>query len=398
MSRELANFLSEHRIKGARGVVARKLLARAYRRLGHPRLALRLLAQLPANPMHWWRIAGDTNEIAAALAAAGLVRRADVLDALLIYSGVAGHFFPSTRKVSQQARARRGQRRLVRDQLVSAERDLAKVTQDPRSPAVIDIGPYVDALTWHADLLKVRGDYADSLDLVNRATAEWPYSNYSQRAYALWKRAEIRLLSGWDVNDVDSDLETAYRFAERARDSTTKCWVRTTMADAAIERDLSTAHRLLREAEVLLVSGNDYTAQYLLLLKAEIARIEGNDDERRRHTTELRRIVGTRKRAWGPGRTALLAAELIDADAERYTATNESSRLALVHRLETVALAYRRIGAAVGEARAQVLLAAVRRQSLSPELVGAFSYRGWHRELARAESPDDPRCSWHIYM
>jgi hypothetical protein len=389
LNREIVEVLRAFPITGDLAIRARKQLSRAYRRLGRTWAAVRMLLQPPLDPRKWREWLNNANELAAALPRVGLPRLADLLDGILIRRGARGHSEARDEgrraRVASQARVRRGYRLLSAGHLARAEIDLAVVDRTPSDARVGGLGHRVDALTWLADLHKVRGEYSRAITVVDEANAEWPYANHGQRSYAMWKRAEIRLLSGEDIAAVSAEFDESVEAATRSGDMKAAFWALAASAGAYKDSNRRKAETLLARAGKYLLPGDAEAHLYKLVLEAELARIE-------RRRAACRAAVAAVKRAARGGLTSrpfpfyALAAQLIQAEFDASEATNRHARLVVAKRLARIEKRLTRLGALSAAARAEVSCALARGIAVPRSRSAEFRARGWLSDARRARS------------
>jgi hypothetical protein len=392
LNREILALLSMHRMRGRAAVVARKQRARALRRLGNPRSAVRLLMRPPLNPLALGDWLANANEVAAVLPSLGHATCARVLDEWLVRRGSRATR-RRTRRVGLQARVRRAQRLQNGGRFAAAERDFAIVCDDPNAPALLGLGSLVDAMTWRADLQKNQGNYSGAMSTIDRAVYEWPYASNSQRAYVLAKSSEIRVIAGFDPVSLDAAYSEAVDFATRSSDRKTEFWALAFWAEAVHGRDPGQARRLLARARRNLNVADTLSDLYCRLLSAEFARTEGRrvaldsavagieNHPRRNHSS-----------AWYP--TYVMGARLIRSEFRAARAKTATSRATEAAELQSLLDAYLRLGMPSAAARAETSLAFVEGRAIPQTRRAEFRRAGWVLEEARARAGDlsDP---WH---
>jgi hypothetical protein len=388
--------------KGEEALKLRKLRARALRSLGRNFEACALLAIPPGRLWDkgtrtmWF---GNESQFSATLSAMGLYPLADALDAHLVHRGGEG---AEERQVEQalQARVRRAQRMTMRGDFKKATRDFQAVAADAiRTQTLFGLGDYLNAATFHADVLKMQGEYGRAKELMSRVIADLPYANLTQRAYALWRRAEITLVAEVEEVQADGDLDEASRLAALSHDARVQFWTKATEADAWGYRDPKRARRCQREAEDLLGSVHAYGELYLLLIMAEFLRGRNELFGSRELARKAVSLADSRRHFAGVHTSGSLAGRLIVAEADAMEATGTAQVRLVVRDLTQLGDEYSAYGMLSGAARVETALALIQHQGVSPERAAGFVRSGWHREARRALYPDDPSVEqWHVLL
>ncbi len=386
---------------GREALEFRKLTASGLRSLGSNARAIGLLAIPPA--CVWDRELREAwldnrGEVAGALSAMGHASLADHLDNSIVRRGdtaTTDHELAN----ALHARARRAQRMEMRGDLESAAQDLDAISRNPDARRLMGLGGYMLAETWRADLLKMKGKYAEATDVISCVIDDLPYGDLTQRAYALWRRAEIKLLFHVDETGVDADLNEAGRLAALANDTRVRFWTLATEADAWGRRDRRRARECQLKAEKLLADVRAFGELYWLLIKAEFARGEDRLDECRCFAEEAVQLSQNRIRLPTGHVSARAAGHLIIAEADSVRARTPGQRNASARRLRDVIDEYVHLGMLSGAARAETSLSIVMGDPLPDDRIAYFRQEGWLREASRALDPSDPALdTWHILM
>jgi hypothetical protein len=219
---------------------------------------------------------------------------------------------------------------------------------------------------------------------------EFPFINHSQRAFALWKSAEIRLLAEADPGTIAEDLEEALEFARKSGSSRTEFWILVTMADWFRTQNPGRADAYLRDADALRASVGIFGLLFLLLQRAELEMFRG----------DLRSARAAARRAWwlAAFRYRMPSAAL----ASRAILARSGAGRSLVHRrlavarLNRVRRGFRRIGMRAAEARTEIQVSELIGRPLSGERVRELLDHGWEHEEARAAGRRDSE--WHVIM
>jgi SIR2-like domain len=214
-----------------------KLTARALARLGRPKEAL---AALRATGGRW----ANASEIASVARRAGDLRAERTAKLLL----ATRFWLPGARRQRWLGRVVRGKRLAVYGDLKRAVRLMDSVTRERSTSRVVGPANLVDALTWHADALKDRGDFRAAHRIARRAEQLAPFGDESQRAFALWKGIEIDVLSGLGGEAsgavgarVRDRFESALHFARRSGSPDTLWWIQGTFIEYLARYDVDAA-------------------------------------------------------------------------------------------------------------------------------------------------------------
>lgn len=379
-----ADEIIRRKLIGEDEITRRKIIARAQARLGEPRAALRILRRPPrtlATLRAWPRV---LNEVASLLPRAGSHRAGAALN----------RFLTRIPRARDSALLRIASARQSAGDLYGALRILRGVSGAPGLHRRIGITGVVDALTLHADTLKLSGDIVEAQRVASRAVQQVPYANSSQKLFALRRRAELAHIAGDAEIRMEDDervlvsrfigqdeatpitplalLKAVYSEATVVRDGDVMFWSAAVIADvhaAASETESQTWAELARSAPS---RRGPFADGYLLLVDAERARKWASAEE----AIELASRAILLLRSY---RLPRLAGELslIHSRAALSTTDALRSRAASLERQAD------RIGAATFSARALILRTTLEGLSAS-ELAAQFRARGWVREAEAA--------------
>lgn len=289
------NLLKGFSFFGSPEIRRRKLLARALARAGRHTEALDVL--LPDGPSYRALIRipsflADIATIADRTYDEELVQRADRLLRLP---------WGNVRQRMRLARVRNAQDMAVDGDLDLSIRKFRSVTGLANATRKLGPGNLVNALTWHADALKTRGDIHAARDIAARANQLAPYADQSQRAYALWKRVEIDAIAGPHSNDNPADFRAdmtaefgdAIHFADRSGNSDAFAWLNGTLAEHLARTDVAAAQRTLRDAVRARRSATAGHGPAYLALQQGIVALAAGDGARAFAQVEEARTLAT---------------------------------------------------------------------------------------------------------
>lgn len=397
---DVRRILNEERFAGAAEVTRRKIIARSWYRDGDASRALQLLLQRPSSLAEALAWPSNLNEIAA-IAGRGsrphLTRR---IQPLII---AAGHALPTRamRRRRMLVQVRIAKNLAVRGQVRKAIALADRVTGSHRARYVLGEPSLVDALTWHADALKDVGEIADAQAKAELAVRSINYSDHSQAAFAMWKYAEIRLVAGpADDEDtaafqaeVEEYLKKAVDEATLGRASDTLAWVHGTWAEYLVGTDVVAARAHLDVAAN--VGANDPARgplgrSYHLLQRAVVQMSEGDLEEAAKSVTAAQAIA----EGGDVPAAALQARQLL---AEIRWQLDSTSPLAA--ELDVLAAEYAAQDFRLNEARARIVVSALRGEAVPAIFFDRAQEFGWHELLRRAHGDEGPYpWRWSIFL
>ncbi|TXK18682.1 SIR2 family protein [Homoserinibacter sp. GY 40078] len=364
----------------------RKQIGRALAKTGQPRRALwSFMAPIPrVSPVR--QVMSMLTEVANVATAAGLPARAISLDRMIVDSA------EPLRRAALLARSRRGQRMNLQGHFGAALAEFDQIIDAEDADRLAGLSQIVDALTWAADVEKVRGNYAAALDRIRRAELEVPYSNRSQRAWVAWKRAEIRMLSGLDPRQAEEELVDAAALAKSSGDRAAEYWATVTLAGVR-GADPETGLRTLRQAEALQPSPRADARVYLLLQRAEIARASGALEDAARDLLRARGIISNRSRLPTGYASASRVIDLIEAKIAFARADPGA-----VASLANAAAAFDALEMHGAASHTRICHAEAAGVSISDAELGSWAERGWRLEAELARHPSPTAALWQLIL
>lgn len=325
-------------------IAAAKMRARAHRRSGHSWAALRSLLRPVGGLAYPSQLKAVANEASATVGNTRLYFLAGPLDVVLLRlaerEGRRGTAFQIATRIAQQ-RASRGL-------LTDSERRF-NLLSDKAVRGSVDLGTWLNTLTWRADLLKVQGRIDEARSLLIDDFEDREYSDSSQKAYVDWKLLELDLVSEGPKPET---LRSLSELAARGQDTLSPgahCWLQLSRIGATRGGVLASRHW----AEIEQIARRDpHTENFMHLQFAELARVQRNFDEMRHHLRAANRIERDRTR-WRGSRTARLAAQIIGATGAAETASTERDRVRASRALSHTAMKLEKIGAHLPAQRAR---------------------------------------------
>lgn len=371
-------------------IEVRKLVARGLRRSGRSRAALLHLLWPTWGVSYRRQLEANVNEIAETLPAVGARRAARRLDRAIMSLGDRGGHHA---RASLFAQIREAQRVNAEGDLEAAAHAFATVTQLLANRTSLGLGAWVNALTWQADLHKVRGDYQRAREAIETATLEDPYADSSQRAFRGWKAAEIELVFRGPTDEV---VEALRELGSREREvvgSAAYFWIRATLIGVIAARGSDDAAVLGRELVAASRSFSSEQRFYLLLQRAELARVMGRYEQARSLIGSALRLEANRRHFPFGSLTGRLAAQLIEAKCRVSTDPGD----AVAARLDMISKRLATAGADLMAAHARLVSTAARGEAVDPITLSEWSERGWAAEVDRVGG-DVVGSVWQIVM
>jgi hypothetical protein len=395
----VSRVLAPQHWRGRLDVARRKMLARAMIRLGHPSygLALLLPPRVPSRDQ-FGPYLRNANEVANILPTVGHPRLAETIDFVLSHSNDVA---PSAERAGPalQSRVRRGKHANVRGNIFRALHHFEIVARNATAWQQIGVGAEVDARTWHADALKLRGEVLEAAAWADRAREHIDYANYSQRAWATWKVAELKLVSSGPSTDVENLLEESLSLANLAGDAEATFWIHCTTA-GAIGRDRpSEAFALLDTAQKMVRHGHGEGILFLLIQRAELQRFHGNHAAAILTLHDMKAREANRHALPFGCAPALLSGSLVLADTRRVSGETGPETSSTIRTLERIRAAALRRGFDLHAAHASTSLAIASGTTGSPDTVRDYRERGWILEAERLENPTKKANDlWQVVM
>lgn len=313
-----------------------KMQARVRRRNGQPWRAILLLTRPIRGVRYREQLKSVANECAAALGRTRLYPVADRLDKGLLRKALSDHRFETALQVA----TRLAQHASTRGELVQADHRFAELAELANRPGV-GLGSWINALTWHADLLKVQGRADEARALLERFIDDSFYADYGQKAYLRWKILEINLVTDGATVETLEGLDNLARLGQSALGDTAYCWLQLTRIGATFGEVLE--EEGWTSVARIATSAPD-TKHFLFLQLAELARSREDFDAMRVHLRRARRVQRDRGQ-WRGSRTGKLVERLIRATALAQRASTPWEHNSAAARLGRVEAALQRLGA-----------------------------------------------------
>jgi SIR2-like domain len=387
LTTQLNAIIGELRWTGPLEIARKKIGARAKIRLGDPNGGLSML--LPKRPITVDQIVPylkNANEIANILPTAGYPRMAEALDFALSHSN---DLAPSAERgrAALQSRVRRGKHANVRGELSRALHHFDVVARNTEAWKQMGVGAEVDADTWRADTLKLRGRILDAKKSANNARERVDYANYSQRAWATWKVAELELVSAGPSERVNELLAEARSLGTLAGDIENHFWVDCTDAAAIGSTRPHEAFALLDEAEHMPRRGHGEGLLFLLIQRAELQRFHGDHEAAIETLYEMRRREASRRNLPFGCAPALLSGSLVLAKTRLGASVAGSAAHSAIRTLQRVRTTAKQRGFDLHAAHASTSITLASRAPTDPKTLEDYRGRGWLLEADRLENP-----------
>ena len=382
-----------------------KLMSRAYKRLGNYTSALQRLTRQNNGRFSAWKTLRNATEFASLLP--HLRRMSNVAffsDGFIIYTfGLLG-FITKYKKGEYLARVRRAKLNFFPGKLNQAMQDfrfLSKHT-DNDLMKLLSIGSFVDAVSWYADVLKMKGEYFEALAQLNKIRDYVTvYANVNQQAFVLFKLAEVSLLAGADEDIAFNALGEALDYVTlkgdginpRRRTGLLPIWILSAYGDIYGNKYGADVQTALSEAETYVSPlGDRYGATiYYLLHLAERARTENNHQASIDLANKVL-LLEKDQRYLPKGYLSekamafnILGMCLCD-ESKLNKQTVSSDGIMYLQKARTL---YSQMGMFSGVARIDISIAEAKGEAILDEKINEYERNGWILEAKRAKHLED---------